>query len=192
MSRSIKPEHFDHLYAASSDPWNFTGSAYEQAKYRDTLDQLRPGYRQGLELGCSIGVLSGWLATRCERLLGIDCSQAAIERARARHADNPRLRFERMVLPGDFPMGRHDLIVLSELLYFFDAADLTRLAARTLAAATPAADIILVNWLGETDTALSGDAAAELFVAALAEAAPRSAASRREHYRIDLLRRRAG
>jgi hypothetical protein len=30
---TLKPEHFDALYAADPDPWNFAASPYERAKY---------------------------------------------------------------------------------------------------------------------------------------------------------------
>ena len=30
---TLKPDHFDALYAADPDPWNFAASPYERAKY---------------------------------------------------------------------------------------------------------------------------------------------------------------
>jgi hypothetical protein len=75
MSRrqsSIPARYFDDLYAGERDPWEFETSAYEQAKYDATLAALpRPRYRRGLEIGCSIGVLTARLAGRCGSLVAI-------------------------------------------------------------------------------------------------------------------------
>ena len=35
---TLKPDHFEALYAADPDPWNFAASTYERAKYTLTLD----------------------------------------------------------------------------------------------------------------------------------------------------------
>ena len=57
-----------------------------------------------------------------------------------------------------------DLIVLSEVLYYFDAADLKRTTEWALDALQPQGEVILVHWLGETPQyPLTGDTAAELF-----------------------------
>jgi hypothetical protein len=37
---TLKPDHFDALYAANPDPWNFAASPYERAKYTLTLDAI--------------------------------------------------------------------------------------------------------------------------------------------------------
>lgn len=187
---SVPPERFEALYRTAPDPWDYLTSAYEREKYRDSLGALsRVRYRAGLEVGCSIGVLTGLLAARCAALLAIDCSETALQAARARHGDRPGLRFERRVVPGDFPPGRFDLIVLSELLYFLDLADLQRLAERSVAALEPAGEVLLVSWLGPTDTDLSGDAATEGFIAATAKALHVTRGARRKGYRLDLLTR---
>ncbi len=102
------------VYRANADPWNFASSPYEAAKYRATLEALpRERYTNAFEAGCSIGVLTAQLAPRCERLLCIDLSEAALAQARERCAALPQVRFERRMLPGEFPMadGPFDLIV---------------------------------------------------------------------------------
>eukprot|EP01037_Dinobryon_pediforme_P001478 gene1476-1499_t len=65
----IDREHFEKLYAANPDPWNFNTSEYEAAKYAATLEALpRPRFHHGLEVGCSFGVLSRALAQRVPAL----------------------------------------------------------------------------------------------------------------------------
>ena len=89
--------HFAAMYQANPDPWEFGSSAYEQAKYRHTIDAL--GVRRfasALEVGCSIGILTRMLAERCDNLLGIDIVEDPLPAARQRCADQPWVRFERM------------------------------------------------------------------------------------------------
>ena len=101
MKPSVGPEFFNDIYARTIDPWGFETSEYERLKYADTLAQLPPRrFRSGLEIGCSTGVLSGILADRCDRLLGVDFAEAALAEARRRHAGRSNLAFSRMHLPG--------------------------------------------------------------------------------------------
>ncbi|MEQ8349656.1 MAG: class I SAM-dependent methyltransferase [Sneathiellaceae bacterium] len=188
---SVGPEPFERLYRRHADPWGYLSSPYERAKYRHTLQVLpRPRYRAGLEVGCSIGVLGGLLAGRCRDLLGIDFSAVALAQARRRHAGRDGLRFQQCRVPGDFPAGRFDLIVLSEILYFLDRQDLRRLATKVGTALLPGGDLVLVSWLGATDTPLNGDAATDCFLRAAAPPFTVKRRARRKGYRLDLLTRR--
>lgn len=185
---SLDSRYFDDIYARSPDPWGFRTSPYEREKYGATLDLLpRARYRSALEVGCSIGVLTRRLAARCDTLLAVDTSPRALADARRANADLDHVAFREATLPGDFPEGRYDLIVLSEVLYYLSEADLSDMAARCCAALEPRGQMLLCHWLGETDYPLGGDEAADLFIAATAPRW-RPAASRREpEYRLDLL-----
>lgn len=182
-------EYFDSLYAHDPDPWKFASSPYEQAKYQATLAALpRDRFSVGLEIGCSIGVFTRRLAERCDRLLALDLSATALELARARCADLPtgHVSFERRAVPEQWPAGHFDLIALSEVLYFLDPAAVRGVACCAAASLAGAGCILLVNWLGDTGTELSGEAAAELFLASL----PRRFEVRTERspgYRLDRL-----
>ncbi|RYB06357.1 class I SAM-dependent DNA methyltransferase [Lichenibacterium ramalinae] len=180
--------YFEDLYSRSPDPWGFRTSPYERDKYAATLAILpRPRYGAALEVGCSIGVFTRLLAARCDRLLALDASPSALAQARRANADLAHVELAEAVLPGGFPDGRYDLIVLSEVLYYFAEDDLRAVAAQCRAALAPGGQMVLCHWLGETDYPLPGDAAADIFIAA---SAPqwRQAASRREpEYRLDLL-----
>lgn len=194
-SQSWTAEVFDRLYARDPDPWRFETSPYEQGKYADTLAHLEGiRFRSALELGCSIGVLSRRLAARCERLLSLDLAEAALERARLHCAGLDHVSFRRATLPGDWPEGAFDLVLISEMLYFLAPDDIARLARHCADAALPACTILLVNWTGPTDTPTTGDQAAGLFQAALrGEAAgfTANASLRRDGYRLDRLHRQA-
>ena len=184
---SWKAEVFDRLYARDRDPWDFETSPYEQGKYADTLAQLGDRrFASALELGCSIGVLSQKLAARCDRLLSLDLAEAALERARLRCAGFEQVRFQRATLPRDWPEGRFDLILISEMLYFLSPPDIAQLAARSLEAAMPGCVILLVNWTGPTDTPTTGDEAAALFREACGDLVA-EAPLLRQGYRLDRL-----
>lgn len=192
MSRfesSIPPEYFDGMYAADPDPWRFADSNYERDKYRATLAALpRDRYSSVLEVGCSIGVLTRQLSARSGSLLALDVAEGALEQARRRCGELTDVRFARCRVPGEWPDGTFDLILLSEVVYYLDRDDLRRLAERVRAASRPGGDVVLVHWLGETHYPLTGDEAADLFTAASADFARLLHQDRTEAYRLDVLR----
>ncbi len=189
MRASLQPAYFDALYAADPDPWSFATSDYERAKYAATIAALsHRRYAHALEVGCSIGVLTRRLASRCAELLAVDASMRALVQARARCADLPQVLLERRVLPADWPDGAYDLIVLSEVLYYWDHADLDRMAALVGRDLVPGGEVLLVHWTGETDYPLAGDEAVERFVAAL-PALMVTRQRREPAYRLERLRR---
>jgi SAM-dependent methyltransferase len=189
---SLPPSYFDTLYDRNSDPWGFATRSYEAEKYAATIANLpRPRYRAALEIGCSIGVLSGLLADRCDSVLALDVAAAAVEQARERNQDRANLRFECLRFPTELPsipVRGFDLILLSEVLYYFDARELSDVARAVRTVAATAAQVMLVHWLGPTpDYPLTGDAAVAAFVNALQPVARNVAALRAPDYRIDLL-----
>lgn len=169
MSRktdTIPATYFEQQYQADIDPWKFRTSDYERGKYAATINALsKPFYDRALEVGCSIGVLSGQLAERCGELIAIDASATAIAAAKA--SNLPNVSFEVRSLPDGFPDGRFDLIVLSEVLYYFSRSDLRRVAQSCVEALSPGGEIVLCHWLGETDYPLSGTEASDMFADAV-------------------------
>jgi SAM-dependent methyltransferase len=120
---------FDHLYR-QPDPFGYASRWYEQRK-RDLLLAMlpRPRFHRGWELGCSTGVLTRLLAQRCDAMLGTDISPRAVAQAKAGGVPT-NLAFECSVQPHQWPAGRFDLIVFSEVGYYLDAATLGTLARR--------------------------------------------------------------
>lgn len=189
MTPSVGPGFFNELYARNIDPWDFDTSAYERLKYADTLAQLPAGrFRSGLEIGCSIGVLSSLLADLCDHFLGVDFADAALAEARRRHAGRGNLAFSRLHVPCEKPAGHFDLIVLSEILYFMDPGDVQATARVVEDVSEPGAAVMLVHWLGNSaDHPLHADQAVEAFVAAIGDFAAPAKSMRRQGYRLDLL-----
>jgi len=187
---SLRPEYFDSLYAANGDPWAFASSPYEAVKYAATLAALpQTRYDDALELGCSIGVLTQQLAPRCARLLATDIAEAALSRARSRCADLPQITFERRDLTTEFPLGRFDLILVSEVGYYLSQADLDWLRTRIASALAPGGDVVLVHYTGVTNYPLSADAVHETFLAWEGADWISVAAQRTESYRLDVFTR---
>jgi predicted TPR repeat methyltransferase len=186
---SIEPEYFEALYKDKGDPWEFETSPYEAAKYDETLAALpKERFENGLEVGCANGVLTARLGARCDALLALDVSETAVAAARQRCADQPHIRIEQRRLPEDAPSGTFDLILLSEVVYYWDSADIVRLAAYVHSAATSGGYVMLVHWIGETDYPKSGDDAVAELHAALGDRVTVVRSDRHEAYRLDLWR----
>lgn len=187
---SLPPSYFDERYARDADPWRFATSDYERAKYAATLAALpKPRYARALEVGCSIGVLTRALAERCDALVGIDLAELALSQARERCADLGHVRFALASVPGDWPEGTFDLILLSEVVYYLDAGDVARLVERVRDSLMPGGDVMLVHWTGETHYPLSGDEAAEGFIEGARTFLRVRDQARADAYRLDVLTR---
>lgn len=155
MTRNPVAE-FEAQYRAAEDPWDFATSAYEQAKYDATIAALGDRtYPFGLELGASIGVLSERLARRCGRLITLEPAPTAVRRARERLAGLP-VDVRLGSAPEDLPEWRFDLVVCSEVLYYFASLDpvLDAIEARMPRGAT----LLAVHWRGLGSHQLTGDA----------------------------------
>ncbi|MBD8548098.1 SAM-dependent methyltransferase [Sphingomonas sp. CFBP 8760] len=188
--RSIDGEWFEQLYREQGDPWGFETSPYEQAKYAETLAALPAArYADALEVGCANGVLTALLAPRCDRLLAVDPSPTALAAARARCRDLPQVRLEERSLPAQTPAGPFDLILLSEVIYYWDGDDLARMAAYLRDALRSGGDLLLVHWTGDTDYPKSGDDAVTELRDLLGDAVIERRGDRHDRYRLDLWRR---
>lgn len=190
-SDTLGLDHFEHLYAASSDPWHFETSPYEKAKYAATLAALpRQHYGRALDVGCSIGVMTEQLAPRCDGLLAVEPVAAALDRARQRNARFPHVRFAAAFVPADWPDERFDLIVISEVLDYLGADDLTGLAARIGQTLQSGGDLVLVHWVGKKGPVATAGEATDGLVAAAADTLTPLRAERNRDYRLDVFRRR--
>jgi 2-polyprenyl-3-methyl-5-hydroxy-6-metoxy-1,4-benzoquinol methylase len=185
--------HFEALYAQSADPWAFMTSRYERQKYRTTLAILPPRrFARGLETGCSIGILTRPLAERCKALVALDVSDIALRRAQLRCEGHSHIDFRQAAIPVGWPDGQFDLIVLSEVLYFLGAEGIRIAAQRCASALAPGGLVLLVNFLGRTDTSCRGGVATRLFLRAsrqrcLSGGLVPVRQLQRSRYRLDLL-----
>ncbi len=185
----LSMEFFEAKYRTAADPWNFVDSPYEQRRYDEVIRRLdRRHFRRAFEPGCSIGILTERLAAICEELIAIDISPTAVARARVRCAQWPGVTAEVGALPQSIPEGQFDLVVFSEIGYYFTSDALAALSA--LLASRLASDGILmaVHWLGHShDHVLTGDEVHEVLGATTSLA--RMNARRYEGFRIEMWRR---
>ena len=187
--RELGADYFDAIYRRHVDPWNYAASDYELAKYADTLGMLPPRrWHRALEVGCSIGVLTAQLAARCERLVAVDVSEVALDRARERCAGLAGVELRRLRIADEFPEGCFDLVLLSEVGYYWTRDELDRAAPRLVESLALPGWLLLVHWTGvAADHPLSADEVHDRF--AQLEGLRHAHGGRREGYRLDLYER---
>jgi LmbE family N-acetylglucosaminyl deacetylase/SAM-dependent methyltransferase len=123
------PDYFSQVYAESADPWGLERRFYERRKRETVLAALtRERFRRAFEPGCATGLLTAELARRCDEVVAWDVAQAAVDAARERLAGAAQVCVTRGQIPTEWPEGRFDLIVLSEVGYY--CPDLGELARR--------------------------------------------------------------
>lgn len=152
-------EFFEAMFRDTKDPWNFAADPYEQFRYFTILQAIQPGpYRYAFEPGCSVGALTEKLATICQRVDSCDFSEAAVRQAQERCASFPGVRVRCASLTDSAIYGDYDLIVLSEIGYYFSFATLQCLIDNIASSMQPGATLLASHWLGSSaDHVLSGD-----------------------------------
>ena len=144
---SLEQGYFDQMYAASRDPWGMTTRWYEARKYALSLALLPEWhYQEAFEPGCSVGVLTAMLAARCGQVLAWDASAGAVRSAAARTAGLPNVCVRQGTIAGDWPPGQFDLVVFSEVLYYFAGRELDEVLDAGVASLRPGGTILAVHW----------------------------------------------
>ncbi|WP_035990383.1 SAM-dependent methyltransferase [Leptolyngbya sp. KIOST-1] len=189
--QSLAADFFDRLYQADPDPWGFETSPYEAAKYAATLAALpHQRYRSAFEIGGSIGVLTERLAHRCDALLSVDISAVAQARARQRCQHLPLVGLELMSVPQQYPDRHFDLVLLSEVGYYWCWADLYLAQTKIYASLLPGGHLLLVHWLHEAPSyPLRGDDVHDAFQRFAASRLIHRVGQRTADYRLDLYER---
>ena len=187
---SLDTGYFERIYSGDSDPWQFETSDYERAKYDRTLAALpRDRFKRVLEIGCANGVLTERLAKYCDRLFAVDIVDRVLERARERCAALPNVTIQKASIPADRIDGPFDLILLSEVAYYWDSEDIGRAGSYFSEAIEEGGSLLLVHWTGDTDYPKSADEAVEDLKRATGDAFKESLSQRHSSYRLDLWQR---
>ena len=146
-SRTLSREYFDSFYSGSEDPWGFDTRWYEIRKRSLTLASLpRPLFASGLEIGCSIGVLTAELAGRCATLIATDIAEQPLSQARERLVEKANVELRRVDTPVEWPAGSFDLIVLSEVAYYWSKEDLAIAIEHIDASLTEDGVVVACHW----------------------------------------------
>ncbi len=150
---------FDDKYRANPDPWSFASTRYELNRY-DEIIRLLAGrsFNRGFEPGCSIGVLTERLAGRCQHLSAMDISPTAVAVAQRRCERYPNVSIVEGALPDDLPPDAFDLIIFSEIGYYFERNALVGIRDSLIERLAYQGLFVGVHWLGvSNDHLLCGD-----------------------------------
>jgi peptidoglycan/xylan/chitin deacetylase (PgdA/CDA1 family)/SAM-dependent methyltransferase len=146
MSERVEEkDHWNALFSRE-DPWDYS-SAYEQQKYRHTLDMLpEEPFARTLELGCAEGLFTEMLSKYAGEVLAMDISERALERATARCAGQKNVTFVQHDIAQGLNVGDFDLIVCSEILYYLrDRYALAAFAGQVKQALRPGGYLLMTH-----------------------------------------------
>jgi SAM-dependent methyltransferase len=186
--KSLEPEFFEKLYQENPDPWQFKTSEYEAQKYATSLEALpRVSYQSGFEIGGSIGVFTEQLSHRCGSLLSVDVSTTAQEQAKNRCRSLENVRFQIVSVPEEFPDESFDLIILSEVGYYWSLTDLEKAKNLILAHLQPKGHLLLVHWTVDAEVLpTTGDQVHEAFLQLSPNPLKQLYNLKADKYRLDL------
>lgn len=130
------------------------------------------------------------LGERCDSLLSIDVSNLAQNQAIQRCQHLPHVRFEIMCVPQQFPEETFDLVLVSEVGYYWCYEDLKKAQVAILQHLKPGGHLLLVHWtLYARDYPLSGDEVHNSFFELAPTQLRHLQGKREEEYRLDLFER---
>jgi SAM-dependent methyltransferase len=158
---------FEAKYQENADPWDFSWSAYELGRYDAIISAIsHRRYRRAFEPGCSIGVLTERLAAHCDSVYAIDFSPTASAQAQERCAHLPQIEVRCAALPDGVPAKDFDLLILSEIGYYFTAQVWQRISYALVDSIPQGATVLAAHWLGHSlDHCLTGDEVHEVLLA---------------------------
>lgn len=149
---------FDRLYGGSEDPWGFDAHPEERLKFARTLDLCGPGpFGRALEIGCSIGTFTELLAPRCTSLLATDISKRAVRTALGRLGAFPQVTCEVRDLRQEFPEGPFDLIVASDVLYYWTIDEIVVVLRRIEQGLAPGGTLVALHYTSRIRALLNGN-----------------------------------
>ena len=158
---------FEAKYQKNADPWDFSSKPYELQRYNALISAIaHRRYACAFEPGCSIGVLTERLAAYCDEVYAIDFSPSAAAQARARCAHLTHVKVCCASLQEVTPAKDFDLLVLSEIGYYFTSQGWHRTSAALIDSLPKGATVLAAHWLGQSpDHCISGDEVHEILLA---------------------------
>lgn len=170
MSRA---HDIDRVWQEGEDPYGYHTRWYEARKRALLLAMLpRPTFARAWEIGCANGELTHALAGRCDALLGTDMHPRAVAVARQRCVGLAHVDIQRMEHPREWPDGRFDLVVVGEMGYYLDAAELDPFARQLGSALAPDGVLVACHWRADFDARRSRTADVHAQLAAIAGLVP--------------------
>jgi SAM-dependent methyltransferase len=146
-------------------------------------------------VGYANGILTEKLARRCQSLLSVDVSAIAQKQAIDRCQQLTNIKFELMSVPRSFPTESFDLIVLSEVGYYWSWEDLRTAQTLMLVGVAsplenrlrPQGHLLLVHWTADRGIlSLTGDKVHDDFLKLVPDKLKRIKSLTEDKYRLDL------
>jgi len=155
---------FEDMYRNDADPWDFASSQYERRRYEIILRALEgKHFRHAFEPGCSVGVLTRQLSKLCSRIDAIDISPTAAKIAQDRCHECPNIYITCDSLAHPISGDIFDLVVFSEIGYYFEEQTLRDILWTLVARMEPKGTMLASHWLGSSsDHILRGDRVHEI------------------------------
>jgi SAM-dependent methyltransferase len=156
---------FEQMYRRNPDPWNFESSDYERRRYDAIWCAVNDRrYHRAFEPGCSIGLLTARLALLSDTIQAVDISPTAVRHARRHCRSLPNVEIACAAFPEFVPRGSFDLIVISEVGYYFDARQLEMLGNDLVKRMSRGGVLLVAHWTGiSKDHRLSGENVHRIF-----------------------------
>jgi SAM-dependent methyltransferase len=126
MGAASRRFEFERLYSDGGDVWGYATSRAEQGRYRQTLDCIlahRRGAEAVLEIGCSVGIFTGWLAEHFARVIALDVSREALRLARANNSCAGNITFVAEDIRRWKVKDKFDVILGCDVLYYLREVD---------------------------------------------------------------------
>ena len=152
-----------------ADPWGYERHWYEKRR-RALIAAMLPCDQLGrvLEIGCSTGLITQLLAARAEQVLAVDISAKAIELAREKLRGVANVQLQHADITQQWPGPAFDQVLLCDVAYYLEAAQLRQLARNIRAHAPAHGVVLLAHWRhGFAQVVTPTEAAHQLFGAEL-------------------------
>jgi cyclopropane fatty-acyl-phospholipid synthase-like methyltransferase len=131
----------------SPDPYKVSASGYEREKMERVMATLgfEKRFASILEIGCGEGNMTARLASISGRTLATDISDMAVRRTRETTSSFPNVETQRLDLLSDEPPGQFDLVVASEVLYYFGKDQLPAVLERITSCVKNRGSVALIH-----------------------------------------------
>lgn len=141
--------HFDLLFSAEEDPWNYR-SSWPERRRLDLLLAMLPQehYDSIFEPACANGSLTARLAARSERVVAWDGSLNALAHAARHVAPYSHVELANRSVPDDWPATPFDLVVLSDFLYYLPEEKIIAVANLAAHTVSSSGSIVACHWRG--------------------------------------------
>ena len=146
---SEQRRHFDALFSANDDPWNYHSTWREQRRFALMLAMLdQPRYASAFEPACATAAFTVLLAERCALVEACDGSAAAVQVARrcTGHLDNVVVSCRE--IPREWPDRTFDLVVLVDFLYYLTPAEVLATVREAAVSRRNGGSLLVGHWQG--------------------------------------------